>query len=59
MKRILVKIEKLHEETIDAIQTDKDKKESKVILHNKAFPMREKPELSKQNDGEFGLPVLN
>ena len=59
MKRILVKIEKLHEETIDAIQADKDKKEGKVIPHNKAFPMREKPELSTQNNCGVGLPSVN
>jgi len=59
MKRILVKIEKLNEETIDAIQVNKDKEEGKVIPHNKAYPMREKPKLSTQNNCEVGLPSVN
>ena len=59
MKRILVDRKKLHEETEDAVQVENDKKAGKVIPHNKAYPMRPKPDFISNNPTEISLPDVD
>lgn len=56
MKRVLVDKKRLNEDTVNAIQYDEDVKRGKIVPKKMAHPMRQKDELSSNDDTEIGLP---